>query len=210
MQLIKHKAMLRSMLAVVCLSAAACAVSAQEEPAPANTEKATFAGGCFWCMEPPFEKVDGVISAVSGYAGGEVENPTYEQVSSGRTGHAEVVQIEYDSSKVSYRQLLEIFWKNIDPTAADRQFCDRGSQYRSAVFYHDDTQKRLAEDGKAAIEKSGVLPAPVVTEVTELKAFYPAEEYHQDYYRKNPIRYKMYRRGCGRDRRLRELWGGGE
>jgi peptide-methionine (S)-S-oxide reductase len=169
--------------------------------------KATFAGGCFWCMEPPFDKLDGVISTTSGYTGGKKDNPTYEEVSAGVTGHTEAVEIVYDPARVSYDKLLEVFWHNIDPTTANRQFCDVGTQYRSGVFYHDDEQKRLAEDSKKRIETSGQLSTAIVTEITPATKFYAAEEYHQDYYRKNPIRYKYYRYGCGRDARLEELWG---
>lgn len=172
-----------------------------------NTETAIFAGGCFWCMEPPFDKLDGVISTTSGYTGGHKENPTYREVSSGVTGHAEAVKIIYDQRKVSYERLLEVFWENIDPTTPDRQFCDHGAQYRSAIFYLDENQKRLAEESKKALEEANRLNAPIVTEITAATEFYPAEEYHQDYYRKNPIRYKYYRYHCGRDKRLRELWG---
>jgi peptide-methionine (S)-S-oxide reductase len=169
--------------------------------------KATFAGGCFWCMEPPFDKLDGVISTTSGYTGGKKDNPTYEEVSAGVTGHTEAVEIVYDPARVSYDKLLEVFWHNIDPTTANRQFCDVGTQYRTGVFYHDDEQKRLAEESKKRIETSGQLSTAIVTEITPATKFYAAEEYHQDYYRKNPIRYKYYRYGCGRDARLEELWG---
>ncbi len=169
--------------------------------------KATFAGGCFWCMEPPFDKLDGVVSTTSGYSGGDKVNPTYKEVSAGGTGHTEVVQIVFDPGKIGYAELLEVFWRNIDPTTSDRQFCDVGDQYRSAVFYHDGEQERLAEESKQAIEDSGRLPGPVVTEITEFGGFWPAEDYHQDYYEKNPIRYKYYRYRCGRDQRLEELWG---
>ena len=169
--------------------------------------KATFAGGCFWCMEPPFDKLDGVLSTTSGYTGGNTVNPSYEQVSAGKTGHTEAVQIIYDPSKISYENLLKVFWRNIDPTTPNRQFCDRGSQYRAGIFYHDDEQKRFAEISKQALEKDKPFPLPVVTEITESTVFFPAEEYHQDYYKKNPIRYRFYRSGCGRDRRLEELWG---
>jgi peptide-methionine (S)-S-oxide reductase len=167
--------------------------------------RATFAGGCFWCMEPPFDKLDGVISTTSGYTGGQKRNPTYEEVSSGGTGHAEAVEIVYDPSKVSYEKLLDVFWKNIDPLAKDRQFCDAGTQYRSAIFYHDETQKRLAEASKAEVQKR--FKQPFATQIVAASQFYPAEEYHQDYYKKNPVRYKFYRTGCGRDRRLEEVWG---
>lgn len=172
----------------------------------AQTAIATFAGGCFWCMEPPYDKLDGVISTTSGYTGGQVENPTYEQVSSGATGHAEAIQIEYDPSRISYAQLLEVFWRNIDPTVENAQFCDHGSQYRSAIFYHDEEQRRLAEESKQVLLDSKKFPA-VHTQIEPLATFYPAEDYHQDYYRKNPLRYKFYRYSCGRDQRLKELWG---
>jgi len=172
-----------------------------------QTAVATFAGGCFWCMEPPFDKIDGVISTTSGYTGGQKLNPTYEEVSSGGTGHAEAVQIIYDPNKVSYQQLLKIFWRNVDPITADRQFCDTGRQYRTAVFYHDEEQKRLAEESKAGLEKNKPFNQAIVTEITPASEFYPAEDYHQNYYQKNPIRYKFYRHGCGRDQRLEELWG---
>jgi peptide-methionine (S)-S-oxide reductase len=170
---------------------------------------ATFAGGCFWCMEPPFDELDGVISTVSGYTGGRTVDPTYEEVSSGSTGHAESLQVTYDPSKIAYENLLNVFWHNIDPLASDRQFCDIGEQYRSAIFYHDDEQKRLAEASKRALEQSGRFKQPIATQVVAALPFYPAEEYHQDYYKKNPIRYKFYRYSCGRDQRLEELWGGG-
>jgi len=168
---------------------------------------ATFAGGCFWCMEPPFDKLDGVISTISGYTGGTTQRPTYEQVSAGRTGHAEAVQVTYDPSKVSYEKLLDVFWHNIDPTVKDRQFCDVGSQYRSAIFVHDAEQRRLAEASKAALERTKPFKEAIVTPVVDAGAFYPAEEYHQDFYKKNPIRYQYYRIGCGRDLRLQQLWG---
>jgi peptide-methionine (S)-S-oxide reductase len=168
--------------------------------------KATFAGGCFWCKEPPFDKLDGVISTTSGYTGGHKENPTYEQVSSDTTGHAEAIQIIYDPDKITYGQLLEVFWRNVDPTDGGGQFCDRGSQYRTAIFYHDDEQKHLAERSRQAVIESTGFKA-IVTEITGASAFYPAEEYHQDYYKKNPVRYKFYRYSCGRDKRLKELWG---
>jgi peptide-methionine (S)-S-oxide reductase len=167
--------------------------------------KATFAGGCFWCMEPPFDKLDGVISTTSGYTGGRKANPTYEEVSAGTTGHAEAVEIVYDPRKITYAQLLDVFWRNIDPTTPDRQFCDVGSQYRAAIFYHDETQRGLAEQSKRAVAER--LGRPIVTQVVPAATFYAAEEYHQDYYRKNPIRYRFYRTGCGRDRRLEEIWG---
>ena len=182
------------------------AAAAQPASAP-RLAKATFAGGCFWCMEPPYDKLEGVVSTISGYTGGFMRNPTYEAVSAGTTGHAEAVQVTYDPAKVSYTKLLEVFWKNIDPTAKNRQFCDVGSQYRSAIFYHDEEQKRLAEASRAALEKSKPFRGAIVTEITAASEFWPAEEYHQDYYLKNPLRYKVYRRGCGRDAELKSLWG---
>jgi peptide-methionine (S)-S-oxide reductase len=173
----------------------------------AHLSKATFAGGCFWCMEPPFDKLNGVVSTTSGYTGGEKVDPSYEEVSSGGTGHAESVEVVYDPAKVSYEQLLDVFWHNIDPTVRDRQFCDVGEQYRTAIFFHDETQKRLAEQSKQALEKSKPFKEEVVTEIVPAGRLYPAEEYHQDYYKKNPVRYKFYRYNCGRDRRLEQLWG---
>ncbi len=165
---------------------------------------ATFAGGCFWCMEPPFDKLEGVISTTSGYTGGQKENPTYKEVSAGGTGHAESVQVVYDPTKVSYEELLNVFWKNIDPTVKDQQFCDHGNQYRTAIFYAGDEQKQLAEASKEKIEERF---SNVYTEIVSASTFYPAEEYHQDYYHKNPVRYKFYRASCGRDHRLEEVWG---
>jgi len=181
-------------------------------PAPAKKEEpklvtATFAGGCFWCMEGPFDKLPGVVSTTSGYIGGTKENPTYEEVSSGTTGHAEAVQIVYDSSKITYAQLLEVFWRNVDPLTPNAQFCDHGPQYRSAIFFHDAEQQRLAEESKRQLEASGRFKKPIVTELAAASTFYPAEDYHQDYYQKNPVRYRYYRFGCGRDARLKELWG---
>jgi len=184
--------------------------AAETVKAPTETKsvsKATFAGGCFWCMEPPFDKLDGVVSTTSGYIGGHVDNPTYSQVSAGHTGHTEAIEIVYDPTRVSYEKLLAVFWRNVDPTTPNRQFCDVGSQYRSGVFYHDEEQKRLAGKTKTDIEKSGKLPSTIVTEITGASTFYPAEEYHQDYYEKNPIRYKYYRWNCGRDQTLEKLWG---
>ena len=175
--------------------------------AATKTARAIFAGGCFWCMEGPFDKLDGVISTTSGYIGGFKKDPTYQEVSSGRTGHTEAVEIVYDRAKVSYDRLLDVFWHNIDPVTKDRQFCDGGTQYRSGIFYTDDAQKAAAEASKAALDKSKPFKGTIVTEITAAKEFYPAEDYHQDYYLKNPIRYKYYRTGCGRDSRLNELWG---
>lgn len=170
-------------------------------------EKATFAGGCFWCMEPPFDKLDGVVSVTSGYTGGRTKDPTYEEVSSGGTGHAEAVQVVFDPAKIGYKALLDVFWRNVDPTTPNRQFCDVGTQYRTAIFYHDEAQKKLAESSRRALEESGRFKDRIATEIVSAYAFYPAEEYHQKYYRKNPVRYKFYRYNCGRDRRLEELWG---
>jgi peptide-methionine (S)-S-oxide reductase len=174
---------------------------------PAGLAKATFAGGCFWCMEPPFDALDGVVSTTSGYTGGQKVNPTYHEVSAGGTGHAESVEVVYDPKKVSYEKLLDVFWHNVDPTQKDGQFCDHGNQYRTAIFVHDDEQKRLAEASKAALVKSKPFKGEIVTQIVPASTFYPAEDYHQDYYMKNPVRYKFYRTGCGRDARLKELWG---
>ena len=174
----------------------------------AVSAKAFFAGGCFWCMEEAFEKVDGVISVVSGYMGGDLANPTYEQVSAGGTGHAESVEVLYDPARVRYATLLDEFWRNVDPLTPDAQFCDHGSQYRSAIFYLNDEEKRMADESKQAIEQSKRFTQPVVTEVVKASVFYPAEDYHQDFYKKNPIRYKFYKYTCGRAQRLEELWGG--
>jgi len=170
-------------------------------------EKATFAGGCFWCMEPAFDHVEGVVSVTAGYTGGTKKDPTYEEVSSGTTGHAESVEVLYDPSKVSYEELLSVFWHNIDPTVKDRQLCDVGRQYKSAIFYHNGEQRRKAEASKKALEESKRFNGPIYTEIVPASQFYPAEEYHQGYYKKNPVRYKFYRWKCGRDERLRELWG---
>jgi peptide-methionine (S)-S-oxide reductase len=177
-------------------------------PAQAQkTEKATFAGGCFWCTEEAFEGVPGVASAVSGYMGGSVKKPTYEQVSSGRTGHTEVVEVTYDPAKVSYDKLLDVFWVNHDPTVKDRQFCDSGSQYRPEIFYHSEEQKRAAEASKAKWEKRKSFRQPLLTPITKASEFWPAEDYHQDYYKKNALQYKFYVTGCGRYARLDSLWG---
>jgi peptide-methionine (S)-S-oxide reductase len=202
---------------IIVLILSACQTSEQsgQKVAPAtasavetkNLTTATFAGGCFWCMEPPFEKLAGVISVTSGYTGGHQLNPTYEEVSAGETGHAESVQVVYDSTQISYAQLLNVFWRNIDPLAANRQFCDAGSQYRSAIFYHNEAQRLEAEVSKQKLQQIKKFDRPIVTEIVPAAAFYQAEEYHQDFYKKNPLRYKTYRAGCGRDRRLQELWG---
>jgi peptide-methionine (S)-S-oxide reductase len=188
-------------------------VAAGMVEAAGKLEKATFAGGCFWCMEHPFDALPGVLSVTSGYTGGQKKDPTYQEVSAGGTGHAEAVQIMYEPSKITYGKLLDVFWHNIDPTVKDRQFCDSGHQYRSAIFYHSEEQHRAALQSKEALEKVKPFREPIVTEIVPAGVFYPAEEYHQHYYKKNPIRYWYYRNGCGRDQRLKELWGsaaGGE
>jgi len=186
---------------MLALALAAGPVHAQK------TEKAIFAAGCFWCTEAAFQDVPGVISAVSGYTGGTVKNPSYEQVSSGRTGHAEAVEVTFDPARVSYDKLLDIFWVNHDPTVKDRQFCDAGSQYRPAIFYLSDEQRKADEASKAKYEKLKPFKQPLVTEITKAGPFYPAEDYHQDYYKKNPLQYKFYVTGCGRYARLDSLWG---
>jgi peptide-methionine (S)-S-oxide reductase len=178
-----------------------------EDAGASPLANATFAGGCFWCMESPFESLEGVVSVTVGYTGGTKVNPTYEEVSAGGTGHAESVEIAYDPSKISYQKLLNIFWHNIDPLTRDAQFCDHGHQYRSAIFFHDPAQRKLAEESKAALEASGRFKQPIVTEITPASTFYRAEEYHQHYHQKNPLRYRLYRFSCGRDQRLRQLWG---
>lgn len=173
----------------------------------AQLQKATFAGGCFWCMEHPFDELPGVVSVTSGYTGGHKKNPTYEEVSAGGTGHAESVQVLYDPTKIGYDKLLTRFWHNIDPTVKDRQFCDTGNQYRSAIFYHNEEQRRLALASKKALDASKPFKEPIVTEIVAASEFYPAEDYHQHYYKKNPLRYSYYRLSCGRDKRLKQLWG---
>jgi peptide-methionine (S)-S-oxide reductase len=194
--------MKRALASVVTLVALALFRSAGAEP-PAT---AIFAGGCFWCVEADFEKLPGVTKAESGYMGGKVANPTYEEVSAGRTGHAEAVRVWYDPQQVTYDQLLDFFWRHVDPTVKDRQFCDVGSQYRTAIYYENDSQRAAAEASKAALEKSSRFPR-IYTEIAPAGTFYVAEEYHQDYYKKNPIRYRYYRTGCGRDARVAEVWG---
>jgi len=183
------------------------AMLAATAPALADDAVATFAGGCFWCMEPPYDKLDGVKSTISGYMGGHVKNPTYEQVTRGNTGHAEVVQVTYDPQVVSYEKLLEVYWRNVDPFDEGGQFCDRGDSYRSAIFYHDEEQGDAAMASKARLTERPDFTQPIATEVAEASAFYPAEGYHQDYYEKNAVRYKFYRWNCGRDQRLEEIWG---
>ncbi len=168
---------------------------------------ATFAGGCFWCMEPPFDKLDGVVSTTSGYSGGRTQDPSYSAVSSGLTGHIEVIQIAYNPDKVSFEELLAVYWVNIDPTNQNGQFCDRGNQYRSALFYHDEDQKRLIEESRRDLDETKPFKQAIVTEIIPFEQFYAAEDYHQDYYQKNPLRYKYYYYACGREKRLKELWG---
>jgi peptide methionine sulfoxide reductase msrA/msrB len=178
------------------------------EPAGKRLEMATFAGGCFWCMEPPFEKLGGVVEVISGYTGGKKENPSYEDVTSGKTGHLEAVQILYDPAEISYERLLGVFWQQIDPTDPGGQFVDRGSSYKSAIFYHSEEQKRIAEESKQKLAESGIFSNPIVTEVRPAAKFYPAEDYHQDYYKKSSVRYRFYRSNSGRDQFLRKTWKG--
>jgi peptide-methionine (S)-S-oxide reductase len=193
--------------AMLLAHAALAASTTTQVTVPPGDKVATFAGGCFWCMEQPFDRLPGVVATISGYTGGRTVNPSYEDVSSGRTGHAEAVDVVYDPRKVSYEKLLEVFWVNVDPTTRDRQFCDVGTQYTSAIFYHDEEQRRAAEASRARVEKAKTFKEPIVTRIEMAGPFYPAEDYHQDFYRKNPVRYQLYRKGCGRDARLHELWG---
>jgi len=202
------KPVLLALLFILPLLALVAAPSGgAEPPGGRKVAKATFAGGCFWCMEAPFDKLPGVVSVTSGYTGGRTKNPTYEEVSSGATGHAEAVQVVYDPAAISYRRLLDVFWRNVDPTVRDRQFCDVGTQYRTGIFTHDEEQRRQAEESRAELEKSRPFREKIVTEIVPATEFYPAEEYHQKYYQKNPLRYRYYRSGCGRDARLKQLWG---
>ncbi|MCG8460750.1 MAG: peptide-methionine (S)-S-oxide reductase MsrA [Holophagales bacterium] len=200
------------LLALGCALPSPAAEGNPATEAPADgLARATFAGGCFWCMEPPFDKLDGVISTTSGYTGGPEERPTYEEVAWGRTGHTEAVEVVYDPEEISYETLLRVFWHNIDPTVKDRQFCDRGSQYRTGIFVHGADQRRLAEASMAELERrqaaGELFREPIVTPILDAEPFYPAEAYHQNFYKKNPRRYHSYRAGCGRDARLRQLWG---
>jgi peptide-methionine (S)-S-oxide reductase len=195
-------------LAVLAIALAAAAPAAVNS-APEDAAITTFAGGCFWCMEEAFEKVQGVVEVVSGYMGGSVANPTYQQVSAGRTGHAEVIQITYREDQVSYAELLDVFWRNIDPTTPNRQFCDGGNQYRAEIFFHGSEQQSQAEASLAQLRETKPFAEPIVTAVSAASEFYPAEDYHQDYYKKNPTRYKFYKWNCGRAQRLEELWGAG-
>ena len=195
-------------LAALGLSALAADERTQLAPEPpAGMAVATFAAGCFWCVEPPFDKLDGVVSTTSGYTGGHVAGATYKEVGRGGTGHTEAVRVVYDPNKVGYQKLVDVFWRNVDPLDGGGQFCDRGPEYRPAIFAHDDEQKRVAEASKAALAASGRFAQPIVVPVEPAQPFYVAEEYHQDYYRKNPLQYAYYRWGCGRDARLEELWG---
>ncbi|AUN94490.1 peptide-methionine (S)-S-oxide reductase MsrA [Pseudazoarcus pumilus] len=202
----KYAIALLARTAVTVFALATLPLHAEQAPADGHAV-ATFAGGCFWCMEPPYDELEGVISTTSGYTDGHTENPTYKQVTSGRTGHTEAVQVVYDPAKVSFEKLVEVFWRNIDPTDIKGQFCDRGSQYRPTLFYHDAAQREIAERSRTALERSKPFDAEINTPIVAASTFYAAEEYHQDYYVKNPIRYKYYRNGCGRDRRLEQLWG---
>jgi peptide-methionine (S)-S-oxide reductase len=203
------RCLIPTLVAATVALAASAAVGQQESAAPSADGQAlaTFAGGCFWCMEPPYDKLDGVLATTSGYIGGSKADPTYEEVSAGGTGHAEAVQVAYDPAKVSYEELLEVFWRNVDPLDAGGQFCDRGDQYRTGIFIHDEEQQRLAEASKQALADSGRFEQPIVTEIVAAGPFYPAEDYHQDYYEKNPLRYNFYRWNCGRDAHLEQIWG---
>lgn len=192
-------------LGIVFLGLAGMAYAAQRDGKGTETAKAVFAGGCFWSVELLFDKVDGVVSTVSGFTGGTKKNPTYDEVVAGTTGHAEAVQVTYDPKKVSYEKLLDVFWRNIDPLTPNGQFCDFGNQYRTAIFYNQETQKRLAEKSKTALQSR--FKQPIVTEIVAASRFYPAEDYHQDFHLRNPARYQLYRAACGRDRRLQEVWG---
>jgi peptide-methionine (S)-S-oxide reductase len=212
-----HQPLLRGITLLLAGLLAACEPSAAQapQPAPASDNAGTasdsgvaiFAGGCFWCTEADFDKLPGVLETTSGYIGGHVDNPSYEQVSAGTSGHIEAVQVRFDPSQTSYAKLLEAFWPTIDPVTPNAQFCDRGPQYRSAIFYANAEEQALAEASRDALQASGKLPGPVVTEVLPATRFYPAEDYHQDYYQRNPLRYAYYRNGCGRDKRLEQLWG---
>jgi peptide-methionine (S)-S-oxide reductase len=197
--------MVRVLLGLFLACATASVSVAQTAPQRTNQAVATFAGGCFWCTEADFDKVPGVLSTTSGYIGGKIANPTYEQVSAGGTGHAEAVEVVYDPGKVSYDELLSFYWRHVDPTTKNRQFCDVGDQYRTAIFVHDDEQRRLADASKKKIEAQ--VKQPIYTEIVSAGPFYKAEDYHQDFYQKNPIKYKFYRWNCGRDQRLEQLWG---
>ena len=196
-----------TLLPALALAAGLAFAQTTQVTVPPGHAVATFAGGCFWCMEPPYDKLPGVSATISGYIGGRAPNPTYKEVSAGTTGHTEAVQVVYDPKKVTYEQLLEVYWVNVDPTVKDRQFCDAGSQYRTGIFVHDEAQRKAAEASKAQVEKTKPFKEPIVVPIEMATTFYPAEDYHQDYYTKNPIRYNYYRTGCRRDARLKELWG---
>ena len=198
---------MKKLLIAIAACAALMANAATTVNVPPGHAVATFAGGCFWCMEPPYDKLPGVDATISGYTGGRLANPTYEQVSAGSTGHAEAVAVVYDPKKITYEKLLDVFWHNVDPTVRDQQFCDHGTQYRTGIFYANDEQRKAAEASKAALDKSKPFKEPIVTEISMAGPFYPAEDYHQDFYMKNPVRYNLYRTGCGRDARLKQLWG---
>ena len=196
------------LLFAALFAAAQAGAQAPAKPAPKPAlSTATFAGGCFWCVEEAFDKVPGVASTVSGFMGGHLKNPTYEQVVTGRTGHAEAVQVQFDPAKVSYEKLLDVFWRNVDPTQKDGQFCDHGPHYRTAIFVHDDQQRKLAEASRAALQKNKPFKGDIVTEITRASDFYPADVKHQDFYLKNPTHYRFYKSGCGREARLQQLWG---
>jgi peptide-methionine (S)-S-oxide reductase len=197
----------RAVLLLALAALGAGPAGADEKPAAPKSASAVFAGGCFWCMEPPFDALDGVLSTTSGYTGGHLERPSYEQVSEGGTGHREAVRVEYDPARISYSKLLEVFWRNVDPLDGGGQFCDRGPQYASAIFTADAEQRRLAEASKRELAQSKRFAPPIATEILDTGPFYPAEDYHQDYARKNPLRYRFYRSGCGRDARLEAVWG---
>ena len=205
--MIKSLKYILSALALVLLPAVSQAADAPAAAAPANTETAIFAAGCFWCVESDFDKVPGVLETISGYTGGKTENPKYEEVGGGSTGHAEALQVIYDPSKVSYPKLLDYYWRHVDLVDGGGQFCDRGSQYRPAIFTTSDEQKQLAEASKAALEASGKFKQKIAVQIVPAAKFTAAEDYHQDYYHKNPVRYKFYRTGCGRDARMEQLWG---
>jgi peptide-methionine (S)-S-oxide reductase len=201
---VRRRFLLKSRVLAALVFGLAAASLASPRP---ERGSAIFAGGCFWCEETAFEGVPGVISVTSGYTGGQKKNPTYEEVSSGGTGHAESVEVVYDPAKISYEKLLDIFWRNVDPFQANGQFCDHGNQYRSAIFYRDETQRKAAEDSRRKLEEDPRFRGKIVTQIVPASTFYPAEEYHQDFYKKNPVRYHMYRAGCGRDARLKSIWG---
>ena len=207
--LVRIAATLAGMVLMLAATVASLASNGKDTTMANHNElaTATFAGGCFWCMEPPFDKLDGVVATISGYTGGHTANPTYEEVSSGISGHLEALQVLYDPAKIGYVQLLEVFWMSINPTDPDGQFVDRGPQYRSAIFYQDAEQQQLAEASKQRLNASGRFRQPVVTPILPAGPFYPAEEYHQDYYKKNPLRYKFYRHNSGRDQFLEGIWG---